>query len=36
MLSFIFSGELDNICNNFKFEMYDKFYLDLVFVEVMG
>lgn len=36
MLSFIFSGELDNICNNLKFEMYDKFYLDLVFVEVMG
>lgn len=33
--SFIFS-QLDNICNNLKFEMYDKFHADLVSVEVMG
>lgn len=33
--SFLFS-QLDNICNNLKFEMYDKFHADLVSVEVMG
>ena len=27
---------LDNICNNLKFEMYDKFLTDLVSDEIMG